>query len=526
MTSERTDTVTREQFLQNLADSGLSTADAIRAWVDRLPPEGAANGAAIARSLVGANQLTDFQAEAILKRKFDLMRMGNYEVMSRLGSGGMGTVFKARHRRMNRVVAIKVLSSDVAASEAFTQRFQREIETVAKLSHPNIVMAFDADDSPAGHYLVMEFVNGRDLASEVYRGGPLSVADAVDCTLQAARGLAYAHGMNIVHRDVKPANILRREDGVVKVADLGLARLCSPSATGTTSLTQAGGVVGTIDYIAPEQALDSSTIDHRVDVYSLGCTLYFLLTGRPPYTGASVMSVLLKHREAAPPSLSEARADAPIELGAVFHRMVAKSRDDRFATMADVVQVLERIQQRSPLSDVRLGRQPHDATIVHMPGAAGTHLIGPPRQVGVKDTRHAESEADTSAEQLDQRQARPVVLVEPSRTQAGIIRRYLQELGVVRVLAAESGQEALALAKRERAGAILCALHLSDMTGIQLAERLLADADCAKVGLVLATSESDMADIGSLPDSPRTTIMHKPFDPTRLSQALAKVGAK
>src|SRR5215471_6219626 len=169
----------------------------------------------------------------------------------------MGTVFKARHRRMKRVVALKVLSREVAASGKFADRFQREVETVARLSHPNIVMAFDADESEAGPFLVMEFVNGRDLATRVQATGPLSLRDAVDCTLQAARGLAYAHSQGIVHRDIKPANLLQDVGGVVKVADLGLARLneaASQSAETAGSLTQAGSVVGTVDYMPPEQA--------------------------------------------------------------------------------------------------------------------------------------------------------------------------------------------------------------------------------------------------------------------------------
>src|SRR5262249_18905754 len=152
-------------------------------------------------------------------------------------------------------------------------------------------------------FLVMEFINGPDLSSEVQRKGPLSVADAADTLLQAARGLAYAHAQGIVHRDVKPSNLLRDSSGGVKVADLGLARLSSAQGPINTSLTQSGGVVGTTDYMPPEQALDSTTIDQRADVYSLGCTLYFLLTSRPPYEAGTVMALLLKHREAAIPRL-------------------------------------------------------------------------------------------------------------------------------------------------------------------------------------------------------------------------------
>ena len=197
----------------------------------------------------------------------------------------MGTVFKARHRRMNRVVALKVLSRDTAGQSSFAQRFQREVETVAQLAHPNIVMAYDAGESENGLYLVMEFVDGHDLGSEVAQRGPLSAADAVECIIQAAGGLACAHDRGVVHRDVKPANLLRDAAGVVKVADLGLAQLNNPETNSVNaSLTQAGSILGTVDYMAPEQALDAATVDHRVDIYSLGCTLFFLLTGRPMYS--------------------------------------------------------------------------------------------------------------------------------------------------------------------------------------------------------------------------------------------------
>src|SRR5262249_11550450 len=154
-----------------------------------------------------------------------------------------------------------------------------------------------------GHFLVMEFVDGRDLASEVKTNGPLSVPAAIDATLQAARGLEYAHSQGIVHRDVKPANLLREPGGLVQVADLGLARFTSSRSTGNTSLTQVGGILGTLDYMSPEQALDATSTDHRADIYCLGGTLHFLLTGRPPYVAESLMALMLKHSAGTIPTL-------------------------------------------------------------------------------------------------------------------------------------------------------------------------------------------------------------------------------
>jgi serine/threonine-protein kinase len=488
--------VSREEFAQSLAESGLFD-------VGDVLPDGGGDGAEAAGTMVAAGKLTPYQADAILGRRFADLRMGNYEILDRLGAGGMGTVFKARHRRMKRVVALKLLSREVAASGTLAERFQREVETIARLNHPNIVMAFDADEGEAGPFLVMEFVNGRDLASEVAQGGPRPVADAVDRLLQAARGLEYAHAQGIVHRDIKPQNILRDAGGVVKVADLGLARFSAPDSASTAnlSLTQAGTVVGTAEYMSPEQAIDSGQVDHRADVYSLGCTLYFLLTGGAPYQASSIMSMFLKHREAPIPDVRAARPDVPAELEAIFRRMVAKAPADRFQSMTDVVKALEQVQSK-----------------VGPAGApAGPRPVAPAEPVDLL-ARTAALEAAAAAD------GPTVVLVEPSRTQAGIIRRYLQQIGTGPVHITASGREALDVAKRERAGVIISSMHLGDMTGAQLAWHVLADRGCEGMGFILATSEADAQDPGAIPDTPRVVVMPKPFDPQRLARSIAAVG--
>src|SRR5262245_6529129 len=330
-------TLSREEFLRNLSDSGLFSQEEMKAALAALPGPQAADGEAVAQRLIAAGKLTPFQAAAVRERNFEELVIGNYQVLDRLGAGGMGTVYKARHRRMKRVVAIKVLSRSIGQSEKFVRRFQREVEAVARLSHPNIVMAHDADEAKVGHFLVMEFVNGRDLATEVQERGPLPVPEAVECIMQAARALDYAHGQGIIHRDIKPANLLRDVSGVVKVADLGLARfndtLRPPEELG--ALTQAGTIMGMVDFMPPEQAMGLTNIDHRADIYSLGCTLHFLLTGRPPYQGPTMMATLLQHREAAIPLLSAARSDVPPRLDQVYQRMAAKKPEDRFASMAE-----------------------------------------------------------------------------------------------------------------------------------------------------------------------------------------------
>jgi formylglycine-generating enzyme required for sulfatase activity len=225
------------------------------------------------------------------------------------------------------------------------ERFRREVEAAAKLSHPNIVTAYDADEHQGMHYLAMEYVEGKDLATVVKDHGPLPVRQAVECILQAARGLQYAHEQGIVHRDIKPGNLLLDKKGTVKILDMGLALIAGAEAAlgGPERLTATGQVMGTCDYMSPEQALDSHVADHRTDIYALGCTLYRLLTGHPPYRGETLMQILLAHRENQIPSLCEARPEVPAELDACFQRMLAKEPGDRYQSMAEVVAELETV---------------------------------------------------------------------------------------------------------------------------------------------------------------------------------------
>src|SRR5262245_180725 len=334
--------LTRDEFLQNLNDSDLFSRDELKRILEFVAESRPPDGEAVAQKLISAGTLTPFQAVAIREARFQELVIGNYEVLDRLGAGGMGRVYKARHRRMKRVVALKVLARSVDQSKTFVQRFQREVETVARLSHPNIVIAHDADEAQIGPFLVMEFVNGRDLAAAVLERGPLAIEEAVECILQAARGLHYAHSQGIIHRDIKPANLLRDGTGVVKVADLGLARCndaIEPPAE-ASALTQTDMIIGTVDFMSPEQTLGLKNLDHRADIYSLGCTLHYLLIGRPPYVGR-LLEILLKHRETPIPSLCATRGDVPATLDQIFQRMVAKRPEDRFDSMAEVVRALE-----------------------------------------------------------------------------------------------------------------------------------------------------------------------------------------
>jgi serine/threonine protein kinase len=333
-----------EEFLQNIVDSQLysesecqALADAVRERVDPKKPE------TLARALVKTNKLTAYQAKALWQGKLKHLVLGNYHVLDKIGEGGMGLVFKARHQRMDRLVALKVLPPRYTKNEVAIKRFQREVRAAAVLSHPNIVAALDADKANDLHFFVMEFVEGMDLSQYVAKNGAMSPDQAVQAIIQAALGLAHAHERGIVHRDIKPSNLLLDAKGTVKILDLGLARFEDSFGDKTdeqTQLTRTGAVMGTVDFMSPEQALDTKHAGPAADIYSLGCSMYFLLCARPMFTQNTVMKKLLAHRETAAPSLRDHRQDVPKSIDHVYRKMVAKSVEKRIQSMDEVVKQL------------------------------------------------------------------------------------------------------------------------------------------------------------------------------------------
>lgn len=307
----------------------------------------------LAKTLIRLRWITIYQAKKLVAGKVEELVVGPYVVLDKLGEGGMGKVYKAMQLSLGRVVALKVVRSALLKNDIALKRFQREVRAAARLNHPNIVRVFDADQVGDRHFLVMEYIAGIDLAKMVKDRGPLPIAMACSVVRQAALGLQHAHDLGFIHRDIKPSNLLIAADtknqytvrSAVKILDMGLARVQSEDGAGdhiSTELTRTGTVIGTPDFMSPEQAKNSSAVDHRSDLYSLGCTFYFLLTGEAPFTVGNPLEKLLQHQMDPPRPIQLVRLDVPPEVATIVHTLLAKRPDDRFQSGAALAHALER----------------------------------------------------------------------------------------------------------------------------------------------------------------------------------------
>ncbi len=330
-----------DKLIDLVKKSDLVTPKKLNGFLETLAAREAdalGNQERIAELLIEDGLLTKWQADKLLAGKHRGFKLGKYKLLGQIGKGGMSHVYLAEHVLMERRVAIKVLPRQRVKDKSYLSRFQLEARAAARLDDPNIVRVFDIDNEGDTHYIVMEYVEGRDLHQTISQDGPLPYNTAVRYITQVSTGLQHAHEMGLVHRDIKPANCLVDKHKVVKLLDMGLAKLTDDE----TSLTLANdeNVLGTADYLAPEQALNSHSADARADIYSLGCTLYFLLCGRPPFPDGTISERLLKHQVEEPDSILKSRPDCPLSLVNICQRMMNKKPEGRPQTAGEVAKLL------------------------------------------------------------------------------------------------------------------------------------------------------------------------------------------
>ena len=290
----------------------------------------------LAERLVEDGILTQWQADRLLKNKTHGLVIDRYVILERLGEGAMGRVFKAQHRLMGRFVALKLIAPQYVSRKGSVARFRRELRMIGRLDHPHIIRAYDANQIGSAFYLVMEYVGGQSLDRVLASRGPLPLDEVIDYAAQAALGLEHAHSHGIIHRDVKPSNLLLTDDRQIKLLDLGLGTLIDADDQ-TSFATAAGSAVGTIDFMSPEQA-SGVEVDSRSDCFGLGCTLYLLLTGRFPFPGDSGMERLVRRLKGPPVPILSLRPDLPATMVQVVERLLARRPEDRFQTAAEAAE--------------------------------------------------------------------------------------------------------------------------------------------------------------------------------------------
>lgn len=377
-------TATLERFIHQLVQSPLSRSSDLERIVNDAREIGQ-SPELLAHRLVSEGTLTRYQLEQIRRGRGSRLQYGSYLIQREIDRGGMGKVMLAMHQTLKRPAALKILPARSMLSEQKRERFVREISLLASLSHPNIVEIYDSDYEHGRLYFAMEYIEGQNLKRYVRQEGLMSPDRALGLILQAARGLACAHAAGIVHRDVKPSNLILDTSGRIKVLDLGLA-LVEQMDVEDEPLTKDGAALGTADFMAPEQSSDAHSADVRSDVYSLGATLYYLLTGRVMYKAKTTVQKLLAHRQQPVPDPAEKRPGLPPGIITLFQKMVAKSPDDRFQSMDALIRAIESMVGDES-SGVRLDVVDSSAQVETLTDAPGTHEM---HETSVDDSTHAD----------------------------------------------------------------------------------------------------------------------------------------
>jgi len=337
-------TLSVEGFIEYVEKSTLVDAPILQAALDEIKAnhggELPADADVLANLLIEKKLLTSWQVEKLMEKKYRAFFLGKYRILRLIGSGGMSFVYLAEHKLMHRQRAIKVLPRRRVKDSSYLARFHLEAQATSQLDHPNIVRCYDVDNEDDTHYIVMEYIEGKDLNTIVKQEGPLPLELAANYIAQSAEGLAHAHEKGLIHRDVKPANLLVDTKGILKILDLGLALFCDNEQASLT-IEHNENVLGTADYLAPEQAVNSHRIDHKADIYGLGCSLYFVLTGRPPFPDGTLAQRIAKHQTQMPEDIRKVRPDCPRDLADICVKMMQKRPEKRYANMREVAIALE-----------------------------------------------------------------------------------------------------------------------------------------------------------------------------------------
>jgi response regulator RpfG family c-di-GMP phosphodiesterase len=445
---------------------------------------------ALLAQLVEHKLLTQYQADRIEAGKSYGLTIGNYRVLGRLGAGAMGVVFKAEHLRLPRQVAIKVVPALVDLDPLLLQRFHNEMWAVARLQHPNIVAALDAGEmagpdatSPTLHYLVMEYVPGMDLEAQVEANGPLDFTLACDLAYQVASALAEAHRQNLVHRDVKPSNVLVTPEGQAKLLDFGLTRQLG------FRLTQPGTVLGTLDYMAPEQIQDASNVDIRSDLYGLGGTLFWCLTGRSPFASRGNVAEDMAHRLThPPPPLRTWRPDAPAELEAVVARLLAPDPDDRYATPQAVMQAL---------------------LLFIKPQSRDGHILAHGPACGRAASWKQDAADDLTAE------GHRVLVVDDEPAARRLCRHVLEAEGL-HCEEADCGAAALVEAHARRYDLLLLDINMPDLKGTEVLRRLRENPPGSYLRIIMVSGHAASDEMAELMMAGADDYLGKPFSSGQL----------
>lgn len=448
--------------------------------------------AQILPDLVDYGLLTEYQAGRIEAGTSFGLILGNYRVLDRLGAGGMGVVFRAEHIRMRKQVAVKVLPFGPDRDERILRRFFSEIRAIAQLHHPNIVGAFDAGEieAPDGqgnvlHFFVMEYISGQDLENLVHENGTMSVAKACDLMYQVASALAEAHKHGLVHRDIKPSNIQVTPEGQAKLLDFGLARNFK------SGMTAPGTLLGTLDYMAPEQVKDASTVDIRADLYALGGVLYWCLTGHTPFsTSGNMLQDLASRIRQTAPTLCSKRPDVPVELEGVLKRLMALQPEERFATPQAVMRALLPFLK----TDVR------DNFLVP--------LVPMPADLSSSNS-HGEGV----------RRVHNILLVDDEASIRNFCRYVLKSEGL-ECDEAEGGQKALEMVRHKKYDLVLLDVNMPDLTGPEVCQRLREEPPWPNLKIIMASGNGNIEVMAHLLLSGADDFMTKPFS---LSQLKARI---